>query len=543
MTKKTSASNQQHSKSRQQQVPSRVTNNNVSSSDISSGEDNNNDQQQRTKSSLTNSKTTGNQQSNRQLPTIANGTNSNTSSQKQLASIQNHTKRIKSSKKQPRDASKAPKNPSSRQSKSKYDSDNNNFDSDTSYSGADEDNDLINENVETKYDLETVLEYLDKGYYISRIQIRNAFALYLFKIHVRLVAESQFKDDSNIQQMDLVLRFIKKAAPNLSQEFKVFVPSKKLPLCEQKRMLAKELHDFLHIYRKDSGQIRIDCGAQLEQEKRSKKNRNKLIDEKAFQALLYRCCEAELEEIMSVYMKNSHDSSVFLGVSKSGADGSKINDSNDPNCFNLTTSSINSEVNGAQEVSRPTTRLKSSKSTKDSSSEQAKVLINSLTAAHEMTAAKKRVKSGLKQEANRSELQSRLKSSKSLGRLKAGSEEPLKPKEVKKETKKSGKGSNSAEDELSCDSFITNSSDDEEEAVAGEDKGEYAGNIFYSGSMSRGSSVHSASNARKLAHRSKSQDKHMKNLAGSLKLHREYANQADVIDLNADKVRFYFGKS
>jgi hypothetical protein len=172
----------------------------------------------------------------------------------------------------------------------------------------------------------------------SRIQVRTAFSLYLFKIQVRLVAESQIKDDSNLQQMvknfhflheaftseilyfclfkkkDLVIRFIKKAAPNLSQEFKVYVPSKRLPLAEQKRMLAKQLHDFLHVYRKDTEQIRIETNSQLEAER--KKYANKLIDEKAFQTLLYKCTESELEEIMSIYMKNSQDSSVFLGSTR-----------------------------------------------------------------------------------------------------------------------------------------------------------------------------------------------------------------------------------
>jgi hypothetical protein len=111
-----------------------------------------------------------------------------------------------------------------------------------------------------------------------------------------------------------VIRFIKKAAPNLSQEFKVYVPSKRLPLNEQKRMLAKQLHDFLHVYRKDTEQIRIELNSQLEVER--KKYSNKLIDEKAFQTLLYKCSESELEEIMSIYMKNSQDSSVFLGSSR-----------------------------------------------------------------------------------------------------------------------------------------------------------------------------------------------------------------------------------
>lgn len=118
------------------------------------------------------------------------------------------------------------------------------------------------------------------------------------------------------------MRFIKKAAPNLSQEFKVYVPSKRLPLNEQKRMLAKQLHDFLHVYRKDTEQIRIEMSAQLDNER--KKNKNKLINEKGFQSLLYRCTESELEEIMSVYMKNSQDSSVFLGASKSSTSKSSV---------------------------------------------------------------------------------------------------------------------------------------------------------------------------------------------------------------------------
>lgn len=35
----------------------------------------------------------------------------------------------------------------------------------------------------------------------SRIQVRNAFALYLLKIQFRMNAESQSKDTTNLQQM------------------------------------------------------------------------------------------------------------------------------------------------------------------------------------------------------------------------------------------------------------------------------------------------------------------------------------------------------
>lgn len=108
-----------------------------------------------------------------------------------------------------------------------------------------------------------------------------------------------------------MLRFIKKAAPNLSRDFKVAVPSKGLPLSEQKRVLAKHLHDFLYIYRKDTDQIKSEMSKVLESERAN--NSERLIGEDLFQNVLHRCSELQLEEIMSVYMKKSQDSSVFLG--------------------------------------------------------------------------------------------------------------------------------------------------------------------------------------------------------------------------------------
>ena len=84
-------------------------------------------------------------------------------------------------------------------------------------------------------------------------------------------------------------------------------------------------------------------------------------------------------------------------------------------------------------------------------------------------------------------------------------------------------------DELSCDSFISNSSDE------GSDNEKEISNIFNSGSFSRASSCYStAANAKRLASRRRSHEK--QKLVGSLKLHREYNNQAETIDLNTEKV-------
>ena len=47
-----------------------------------------------------------------------------------------------------------------------------------------------------------------------------------------------------------MLRFLKRAAVNLQQPFKVIVPSRKLALSDRRRILAKQLGDFVHIYNK-----------------------------------------------------------------------------------------------------------------------------------------------------------------------------------------------------------------------------------------------------------------------------------------------------
>lgn len=109
---------------------------------------------------------------------------------------------------------------------------------------------------------------------------------------------------------------MKKAAPNLSQELSIYIPSKRLPIVEQKRMLSKQLADFLHIYRKDTEQMRISLSAQLDADK--KRHRTRVIDETKFQTLMYNLNESELEKLMSAYMKAvGAEASVYLGVSPS----------------------------------------------------------------------------------------------------------------------------------------------------------------------------------------------------------------------------------
>ncbi len=54
-----------------------------------------------------------------------------------------------------------------------------------------------------------------------------------------------------------MLRFLKRAAGNLQQSFKIVVPSRKLHLNDRRRILAKQLADFVHIYTKVTTRLLI----------------------------------------------------------------------------------------------------------------------------------------------------------------------------------------------------------------------------------------------------------------------------------------------
>ena len=335
-------------------------------------------------------------------------------------------------------------------------------------------------------------------------------------------------------------------------------------------MLAKELYDFLHIYRKDTGQIRVDLSSQLEMER--KKNRGKLIDEKAFQTLLYKCCEAELEEIMSVYMKNNQDSSVFLGASKSAAQLEPT----DPVRFNLTLSSlenITQSIAPASAALKPpldkepivmspaqtTAKLKHPKSAIPSissmSNEPGSNLATRLKSSN--IALKKKGQPSLNDAAN--DIDSNTKPKKVLGendnkknlnatqdatknKLKSlfakensvdsyFTRKEILPTQVKpKKTADKSRQLPGDGDELSglsCDSFISNSSESSEKA----------NNFINSRSLSRNSSLNLPASHKKLKKRNPCKDK---TRTKNLKMHQLYStynsNQAvNIVDSTIDK--------
>ncbi|RUS70785.1 hypothetical protein EGW08_021453, partial [Elysia chlorotica] len=164
-----------------------------------------------------------------------------------------------------------------------------------------------------------VIGLLEKGHSLSKVQARTAFAMYLIRVQQRLLSDcggSLRQDDIDAlnEQMDLVLRFLKRAAINLTQAFRVVVPSKKLPLGDRRRILAKQLGDFVHIYNKETDHLKaVKVRVKMENKKAKRSESSEGLDETKFDQFVYTAAEGELEEVLTTYTKINKSAAIFLG--------------------------------------------------------------------------------------------------------------------------------------------------------------------------------------------------------------------------------------
>ncbi|XP_055879802.1 tubulin polyglutamylase TTLL5-like isoform X6 [Biomphalaria glabrata] len=167
-----------------------------------------------------------------------------------------------------------------------------------------------------KYD---VVGLLEKGLPLSKVQARTAFAMYLIRVQQRLLSDcgsvlKQEDVEALNEQMDLVLRFLKRAAANIPQTFRVVVPSRKLPLSDRRRILAKQLGDFVHIYNKETDHLKaVKVRNRIENKKARRVDSSEGLDEIKFDQFVYTATEGELEELLTTYTKINKSAAIFLG--------------------------------------------------------------------------------------------------------------------------------------------------------------------------------------------------------------------------------------
>uniref|UniRef100_A0A8C9VZA1 Tubulin--tyrosine ligase-like protein 5 n=1 Tax=Scleropages formosus TaxID=113540 RepID=A0A8C9VZA1_SCLFO len=144
-----------------------------------------------------------------------------------------------------------------------------------------------------------------------KVQARMAFSSYLHRVQMRLLAESRGNGSSawperDDDQMELVVRFLKRAASNLQQDLRVALPSRRLPLADRRRILSHQLGEFIHCYNKETEQM-VKKMERLAEEERC-------VNPDVFQEFVEEASESDLEEVLTFYTHKNKSASVFLGT-------------------------------------------------------------------------------------------------------------------------------------------------------------------------------------------------------------------------------------
>ncbi|XP_057399370.1 tubulin polyglutamylase TTLL5 isoform X2 [Balaenoptera acutorostrata] len=179
---------------------------------------------------------------------------------------------------------------------------------------------------EPKFNLMQILQ--DNGN-LSKVQARIAFSAYLQHVQIRLMKDSggqtfsaswAAKED---EQMELVVRFLKRASSNLQHSLRMVLPSRRLALLERRRILAHQLGDFIIVYNKETEQM---AGKKLK--KKLEEEEEDGVNTENFQEFIRQASEAELEEVLTFYTQKNKSASVFLGThSKSSKNSNSLSDS------------------------------------------------------------------------------------------------------------------------------------------------------------------------------------------------------------------------
>ncbi|XP_054469512.1 tubulin polyglutamylase TTLL5 isoform X2 [Anoplopoma fimbria] len=195
-----------------------------------------------------------------------------------------------------------------------------------------------------------LLNILQQGWDLSKVQARMAFSSYLHRVQQRLLAESRANTmpawpDKDNDQMELVIRFLRRAASNLQQDIKVVLPSRQLPLQDRRRILSHQLGDFIHCYNKETEHV---------VRKTENSEEEHCVNPSVFQEYITAASENDLEEVLTFYTQKNKSATVFLGtkvrsVKKDVHEVNALGDSG--NCGNSKTLPVAKEDSSASESS------------------------------------------------------------------------------------------------------------------------------------------------------------------------------------------------
>ncbi|XP_025025016.1 tubulin polyglutamylase TTLL5 isoform X2 [Python bivittatus] len=160
-----------------------------------------------------------------------------------------------------------------------------------------------------------LLQILRENRNLSKVQARRAFSAYLQRVQLRLMKEAGDEVHNPVwaakedEQMELVVRFLKRAASNLQQSLKMLLPSRRLALYDRRRILAHQLGEFIICYNRETDQM-----SQKKIMKKQEEEEEEGVDEEGFHEFVTKASESDLEEVLTFYTHKNKSASVFLGT-------------------------------------------------------------------------------------------------------------------------------------------------------------------------------------------------------------------------------------
>ncbi|XP_016092895.1 tubulin polyglutamylase TTLL5 isoform X1 [Sinocyclocheilus grahami] len=156
-----------------------------------------------------------------------------------------------------------------------------------------------------------LLHILQQEWDLSKVQARMAFSSYLHRVQLRLLAESRANmgpawTQKEHDQMELVIRFLKRASSNLRQDMCLEEPSRQLCLSDRQRILSHQLGNFIQLYNQETKQM-VESLDKIPDEDRC-------INSNVFQEFILEASENDLEEVLTFYTQKNKSASVFLGT-------------------------------------------------------------------------------------------------------------------------------------------------------------------------------------------------------------------------------------
>ncbi|XP_026567827.1 tubulin polyglutamylase TTLL5 isoform X7 [Pseudonaja textilis] len=160
-----------------------------------------------------------------------------------------------------------------------------------------------------------LLQILQENRNLSKVQARRAFSAYLQRVQLRLMKEAGDEVHNPVwaakedEQMELVVRFLKRAASNLQQSLRMLLPSRRLALYDRRRILAHQLGEFIVCYNRETDQM-----SQKKAMKKQEEEEEEGVDEEGFHKFITKASESDLEEVLTFYTHKNKSASVFLGT-------------------------------------------------------------------------------------------------------------------------------------------------------------------------------------------------------------------------------------